>query len=222
MSGPGSWRTLRRKIDIGRWIAPPPADERFVSPRILTVAKFAPAPVCDWLIAASREKLGPADLYDPQSGVRVRHKGIRNNSVASFALTEQDVILVMLRARIAALAGVALADLEPPMVLNYQPGQAFGPHFDYLDPEQPALAPSIVRFGQRVATFLLYLNEDYEGGETDFPDLGWRYRGAKGDALLFWSAEADGSLNRQTRHAGLTPTSGEKWVLSQWIRRRAV
>jgi hypothetical protein len=28
----------------------------------------------------------------------------------------------------------------------------------------------------------------------------------------------DGSPDYNTRHAGLPPTSGRKWVLSQWIR----
>jgi len=216
-----SWRELRDKIDVGRWIAPPAAEQRFASPRMLTVSGFAPAPVCDWLIAASEGKLKPAEVYDPRSGAGQRREDIRSNSVASFDLTEQDVVLAVLRARIAALAMVALTDLEPPTILHYRPGQAFGPHFDYLDPRQPALASSIARYGQRVATFLLYLNEGYVGGETDFPELEWRYKGAKGDALLFWSADEGGGLNPRTRHAGLAPVSGEKWILSQWIRRRA-
>jgi prolyl 4-hydroxylase len=31
----------------------------------------------------------------------------------------------------------------------------------------------------------------------------------------------DGSIDRRTRHAGLPPTRGEKWLLSQWLRGRA-
>ena len=42
------------------------------------------------------------------------------------------------------------------------------------------------RFGQRIATFLIFLNEDFEGGETDFPKAGISHRRRKGDAL-FWA-----------------------------------
>ena len=67
---------------------------------------------------------------------------------------------------------------------------------------------------------MVYLSEDFEGGETDFPELGFRYRGEKGDALLFWNVTPDGLPDAKTLHAGLAPTRGEKWLLSQWMRRR--
>ena len=91
---------------------------------------------------------------------------------------------------------------------------------DYLDTTQPGYAREVAERGQRVATFLLYLNDDYEGGETEFPFLGFRYKGKKGDALLFWNVTPSGAPDLNTRHAGTPPTSGEKWVLSQWLRQR--
>ena len=74
--------------------------------------------------------------------------------------------------------------------------------------------------GQRVLTALVYLNDDYEGGETDFPVLGAHWKGRKGEALLFWNVAPDGALDERTLHAGLPVTRGEKWMLSQWIRGR--
>jgi prolyl 4-hydroxylase len=68
--------------------------------------------------------------------------------------------------------------------------------------------------------FLVYLNEGFEGGETGFPALKTRYKGRKGDALFFWNVGPDGSPDKRTLHAGLPPVSGEKWLLSQWIRFR--
>lgn len=74
--------------------------------------------------------------------------------------------------------------------------------------------------GQRILTFLLYLNDDFEGGETEFPLAGIRHKGKKGDALFFWNVHPDGRLDRQTLHAGLPPGIGEKWLLSQWVRNK--
>ncbi|HVV64565.1 MAG TPA: 2OG-Fe(II) oxygenase [Rhizomicrobium sp.] len=74
------------------------------------------------------------------------------------------------------------------------------------------------RAGQRVATFLVYLNDDFDAAETSFLRLDWRYRGQKGDAILFWNVDQAGVPDSATLHAGLAPTRGEKWLLSQWIR----
>ena len=75
--------------------------------------------------------------------------------------------------------------------------------------------------GQRIVTFLIYLNEGFVGGETDFPRLGLRHKGAKGDALYFGNLDPAGAPDPRTLHAGLPPTRGEKWLFSQWVRNRA-
>jgi hypothetical protein len=59
-----------------------------------------------------------------------------------------------------------------------------------------------------------------EGGETDFPRLGIRHRGRKGDGLMFRNVDAEGRGDYRTLHAGLPPTQGEKWLVSLWIRDR--
>jgi prolyl 4-hydroxylase len=93
---------------------------------------------------------------------------------------------------------------------------------DFQEPATPALRQEIERYGQRVATLLVYLNDDYAGGETDFPRIPLRYKGARGDALLFANVQPSGALDYDTLHAGLSPTRGVKWVLSQWVRNKPI
>jgi hypothetical protein len=69
-------------------------------------------------------------------------------------------------------------------------------------------------------TFLIYLNSEFEGGETDFPVLALAYKGATGDALYFGNVDSAGVPDPRTLHAGLPPTRGEKWLFSQWVRDR--
>ena len=111
--------------------------------------------------------------------------------------------------------------MESTAVLHYEPGEEFLPHFDFLDVNLPGPAKDVAGRGQRVLTFLIALNDDYEGGQTEFPEIGKRWKGRKGSGLFFWNVEPDGTPDRLTRHAGLPPTRGEKWLLSQWIRGRA-
>jgi hypothetical protein len=187
---------------------------------VLIVENFASPELCARIVARARGRLAPAKVIDAASG-GLRYAQGRSNSAAYFNLAEMDFALVLLRARIAALTGLPVGNMEAPNLFHYAVGQEFAPHYDFLDAEYPGYAQQLAATGaQRVLTFLLYLNEDYEGGETEFPSAGWRYKGRTGDALFFWNVEPSGQPDRRTLHAGLPPTRGEKYLLSQWIQGR--
>ena len=209
----------RGSVDLGRWLAAPEARVLSASPRILAISGMAPPEACDWIVAQCDGRLVRAEVDDPRTGLPVMGQ-TRTNRVANFGLGDTCLLNVLLQARIAAAAGVPFAAMEAFAVLNYRPGEEASEHYDFLDPEVPAYAEEISRVGQRVATALLYLNDDYAGGETDFPELGLRHKGGKGDALVFFSTDPAGAPDRRTRHAGRPPAAGEKWVLSQFIRDR--
>ena len=173
--------------------------------------------LCDWLIARARPKLAPAGIYDQETGGQ-RVDEVRSNSACYFPWAESDLLLLALRARMASVAELPVYAMESTAILHYSAGQEFLPHCDFLDVSQPGHAKDVAQRGQRVLTFLISLNEGYEGGETEFPVLGKRWKGRKGSGLFFWNVEPDGTPDRRTRHAGLPPTRGEKWLLSQWIR----
>ncbi|HEY5339345.1 MAG TPA: 2OG-Fe(II) oxygenase [Rhizomicrobium sp.] len=187
------------------------------SPRIGIVENFASPEICDWFIARAKPRLHRALVHD-EIGGGARADDQRDNSSAEFNTGEADLVLLLVQARIAAIADTPRIQLETSSVLHYVPGQRFKPHFDFMEPAVLGHAKDIVRRGQRVATFLLYLNDDYEGGETEFPRLDFRYKGRKGDALMFWNVDPDGRPDLKTLHAGLQTTRGEKWLLSQWLR----
>jgi prolyl 4-hydroxylase len=194
--------------------------EIFGSPRVGIIENFATAATCDWLIERAGPLLERAPVYDSATG-GFRIEDARSNRSASFDVAHSDMVVMLLRDRIAALADLPLMGMDYTAVLHYAPGQEFVPHFDFLDADVPAYAREIATKGQRAATFLIYLNDDYEGGETEFPKLDWRYKGRKGDAILFWNLTPEGAPEERMLHAGLPPTKGEKWLLSQWLRQRA-
>jgi predicted 2-oxoglutarate/Fe(II)-dependent dioxygenase YbiX len=139
-----------------------------------------------------------------------------------FAFLQTDLVLQIVHARIAAALALPIMHQEPTNILHYRPGEYYRPHYDFLDPAEATFATSLKRSGQRVATLLIYLNADYEGGETDFPRAAWRFKGAPGDALMFFNVTPDGRPDPMTLHAGLPPIVGEKWLLSKWVRDRAL
>jgi len=210
---------VARSMTLADWLAPAELqhhDQGEGQPLIASIPGFVPAAVCDWIIGQSRDFLRPASVYNA-AGAGLQDQA-RTNSGTGFSLLDLDVVLALVRARIAATIPQPIGTLETTNVLHYAVGQKFSPHFDFIDPATPELAADVAAKGQRTGTFLIYLNDGYEGGETDFPLLKRKVRGAKGDALYFRNVDAAGNPDPMTYHAGLPPTSGEKWVLSQWMR----
>ena len=218
----GAWRDLRRTVDVARWTGPAETRSLSESPRVLAVSAVIPPEVCDWIIGQSAGRLERAELYDPKTGKPMQGTETRLNRIANFDLAGTNLANLFVQARMAATIGAPMQMLEAFAVLHYVPGEEYGDHYDFLDPAIPAYAAELAQRGQRVATCLIYLNDDYEGGETEFPKLGLRFRGRKGDALIFFSTDASGGPDLRTVHRGCTPTSGEKWLLSQFFRNRPV
>ena len=217
---PERWSELRRRVDVRPWLLPAKFRLAHSAPRIAIAEGFLAPEICDWLVARSRPLLKPASIDDPATG-QAQYAGSRTNSAAVFEVAEMSVVLHLVRARIAALSDLPTSAMEGSTVLHYAPGEQFFPHYDFLDTANPGYAKQVAEYGQRVLTLLIYLNEDFEGGETDFPMLGWRHKGRKGDALFFHNVLPNTQPDRKTLHAGLPPTRGEKWLFSQWVRNRA-
>lgn len=207
-------------IDMAGWLTPPAPRSLSGGPAIFAIEGFLPDALCDWMKDRAQAMAEPALVYDPVTGGG-RRESVRTNTAAQFDLARMDVILAVVRERIARAAGLPVPGLEWSQVLHYAVGQTFDWHVDWLDPATPGYAADLAGRGQRIATCLVFLNDDFEGGETAFEAGGLRHRGRKGDALLWANTLPDGSIDRRTRHAGLPPTKGEKWVLSQWLRGRA-
>jgi prolyl 4-hydroxylase len=81
-------------------------------------------------------------------------------------------------------------------IYRYEPGEQHSTHWD-----------TVVELADNIAsriTLVFYLNDDFTGGETEFPELKQRITPKRGSALLF---------QHRVLHAALTPTTGIKYVL---------
>jgi hypothetical protein len=214
------WAALRRAVALSPWFAPAAKRSLSEAPRIRAVERFTTPAVCDWLIGRGRVLARPALVFDAATG-GPREADARSNTAAQFDIVQADLVTLLVQARIGATLGVPVQVMEPVQVLHYAVGQQFAPHFDHLDVTVPGYAADVRLRGQRIATFLLYLNDDFQGGETHFPSLGLTHRGRRGDALYFANVDTANRPDPLTLHAGLPPTAGEKWLLSQWMRDRA-
>jgi len=62
----------------------------------------------------------------------------------------------------------------------------------------------------RLLTWTVYLNDDYEAGETEFLYQHYRYKPCKGDIVMFPAAFTH-------THRGNPPIGGTKYIITGWI-----
>jgi hypothetical protein len=209
------WRARASCVPLESWLRPASCEP--LHPKVYRAPQLVPPPVCDWLIARAQGRLGPATVYDAVSRRDLVHE-MRTNTLANFDYATLDVVQFLVQARMSQCCGYRIQHFEAPMVLHYEVGQQITPHFDFIDANAVDYEQQIREQGQRMITFLLYLNDDYGGGETTFPELGIVNRGVRGDGFFFINANEDRSPDRKMLHTGSPPTAGQKWIVTQFIR----
>ena len=194
---------------LGDPVSTPAVESLSERPRAARLpALFSPAE-CAFLIARARPSLAPSLVVDPATG-RQRANPVRTSDGMSFPYVEESPAIHALNRRIAAATRTMVTQGEPLQVLRYRPGQEYRPHSDAIAGEA----------NQRILTVLVYLNRDYEGGETRFVQTGLSFKGEPGDALAFWNVDEAGRPDPFAQHAGLPVSAGEKLIASRWIRLR--
>lgn len=219
--GEQQWRRLAERMDLRFWLSSPPGQTLCPDPLVRVFPNFVTDSVCAWLIEQARPNLKRALIYDAVGGKDIADH-MRTNSAAGFDLVQADLVQAAVQWRMSVAVGVPIAHMEGPTVLHYAIGEQITNHYDFVNPRTQNYQEEIAKRGQRIVTFLVYLNDDYEGGETDFPDLGLRYHGAKGNGIFFTNALPNGEPDLRMVHAGLPPKDNEKWLMSQFIRNRVV
>ena len=110
------------------------------------------------------------------------------------------------RALPPAFRGGALVGANPRLrVYRYEPGQRHGTHWDTeVELEGGAVISRL--------TLVIYLNDDFEGGHTRFPELDVSVQAAPGRALLF---------QHRVLHEACAVERGAKYVLRTDVLYRA-
>jgi len=215
------WQSLASAINLEDWINEPAGQLINDEPQVKVFPGLLSAPICRWLIKLSASRLKPALVYDASKRQNYKSE-TRTNSIAEFNLVENELLHFLIQQKMSAACGIPMVQMEGTAILNYQPGEEISDHFDFVNPSMPDYDQEIKDNGQRIITFLIYLNDDYEGGETVFTELDLSYKGNTGDGMFFVNALPDGSSDLRSKHAGRPTSSGEKWIISQFIRNREV
>jgi prolyl 4-hydroxylase len=216
------WAELAASIDQRAWHCSPTARVLSDEPRISVFPAMLRPELCDVLAGFAAGRLERALVYDANRGSDIVVDAHRSNTLARFGLDAIQFLHVLLQARMAAACRMPMTHFEAPTELHYDVGERIVDHFDFVDPTVTNdYAGEIARNGQRMITFIVYLNDGYGGGETSFRRLGIVHKGGKGEGIYFVNALPDLSPDLRMVHAGEPVTSGEKWIVTQFIRSHA-
>lgn len=169
---------------------------------------------CDHIIAKAQPNLFVSKVYSNTDDVFAEN----TRQSKQCWLDDSDSFVKDLTYRIKDATNTHNKHAEHLQVVNYQTGGFFTPHYDACDGDSSFCERMNGKLGPRLWTFLIYLNDDFIGGETLFPNIDKSVKPEKGKAVLFKNVDDNGAIIRQAFHGGNPVLSGEKWIANKWIR----
>eukprot|EP00929_Paragymnodinium_shiwhaense_P080904 TRINITY_DN42233_c0_g2_i1.p1 TRINITY_DN42233_c0_g2~~TRINITY_DN42233_c0_g2_i1.p1 ORF type:complete len:344 (-),score=57.50 TRINITY_DN42233_c0_g2_i1:15-1046(-) len=136
-------------------------------------------------------------------------------------------IVVNVTERVAALLKVPASNFEPMQFVKYGPGELYTRHSDMVpeDVEKPC--------GPRLLTFFMYLSDGFKGGETAFPELGFKVTPKRGRAAAWTNSRVwvggktgkmrwlpDSKANHESIAIESPPPGGDvvyKYAVNLWL-----
>lgn len=115
-------------------------------------------------------------------------------------------------------SGLSIKNQEKIHIVKYNIGGEYKPHHDFFHPNTDYYKNTIGTSGQRVFSCLFYLNDDFIGGETNFPNKKIKITPKLGRLLIWRNLNKNGSLDYESLHAGLPVIAGTKYIAIIWVR----
>jgi prolyl 4-hydroxylase len=183
--------------------------------QMYNVKNFLTAEECQELIKVTDTNLRPSTVADPtDKSLTTSYRTSKTADMHYFS----SPLLNNLDNKIAEFMGLNPFLGEVMQAQKYEPGQYYKEHADYFCPLAREYKVYTEWMGQRTWTFLIYLNDVEEGGETYFKHLKLKIKPTTGKAVIWNNLYQNGLPNIKTMHEALPAVSGNKYVITKWWR----
>lgn len=206
-----------------------------LDPLSFTIEDFFDKASAERMIKLAKPKLRPAEIMTQDSQKEnVEDLGVEVRTCWETWLSPKDgPDLENVAQRSAALVRVPRELQADFRVLRYEPGQHFGAHTDYYEPEdfqeQPEVLNELQNGRNWLVTVYLYLSTVAKGGATYFPSSyggplpsdvlkceGPAVKPRRGRALMFYSLHPNGRPNLSSMHGACKVEKGVKYTINIW------
>jgi prolyl 4-hydroxylase len=116
---------------------------------------------------------------------------------------ERHRLIAEIKSRIVELSGLPEENQENLHFVKYNPGGEYKIHHDGT---------------KRRKTALIYLNDGFTGGETEFPKVNQIIKPELGKLVIWENTTDDGVKIENAYHAGLPVITGTKYIAVIWIK----
>lgn len=182
--------------------------------RIYIYDDFLTAEECKTIIEMGKQKgFAQSKVNGIKDGKRIDVVSKDRTSKNCFIHTKDNKLLQKIDRKTQKISKKPACNFEPLQVVKYDPDQYYKQHFDatYKD----------LKGGLRYCTLLIYLNEDFEEGTTNFPMIHKKVQPKTGRAVLFYNVCSWPNhkiIHPLSKHAGIPPKNGTKYVCNKWVR----
>lgn len=187
----------------------------------IILTNFLTESQCNQLIEMGRNSVEPSKGFNVGDGSESYSEHRTSEHV--FLPKRSSDLVTTIEGMVSYQTGFPIDNQEGIQIAHYKPGQHFGSHHDYFDSRFPGSKDVLARGGNRVITFMIYLNTIPEGGggETHFDKVGMIVRPEMGKACIWYNLFPNMTFDESTMHEGRTPIEPyEKWIATIWIRER--
>jgi prolyl 4-hydroxylase len=179
----------------------------------ITVENIITPEECQHIIELATPKFARSGIVGRSAPDDIR------TSETAWIYEDDDPVVQKIIAKACELTGKTLDHCEKIQVVRYTPGAYYRPHHDSCCDPDPACLEFENNGGQRVGTLLIYLNNDFENGETEFPNLKSKFRAPPGTGVFFRPMDKSGKqCHPLALHGGMPPTNGTKYACNVWVR----
>lgn len=186
---------------------------------IKEIPNFLSKEECQKIQEISQGKLSKSRVYTSDTDIQDDNVRI---SEQCWLKDLDDPMLITISERIAKITHTDVKSQEELQVVKYKEGGFYKPHYDACNKETDDCKRLNGGLGPRFITFIMYLNDGFEGGETHFPNIHTSIKPEMGKAAIFYNVDDDGEILPKSLHGGMGVIGGEKWIANKWIRLTAL
>lgn len=129
-------------------------------------------------------------------------------------------IIQKIQKRIETIVKIKKENFEEMVITKYNKGGFYGKHHDFiLEETNPE---NFKKLGPRILTFLIYLSDVDDGGQTCFFHLNKSVEPKMGRAILWTNVLDNLDKNELSAHEALKVLEGEKYISQTWIHSKQV
>lgn len=131
---------------------------------------------------------------------------------------DSDPIISKYETLIENIINIPRKYFELPHIVKYNPNGQYKNHHDFFHKNTDYYSNCMKEGGQRTKTIILYLNDDFTGGETNFPEKNITVKPETGAICIWNNIDENNNPDHDSIHAGLPVISGTKYIMVIWVR----